>query len=112
MKVLKDRLEEVKDLRRQRGQTNDPNSSLRLLNANLSEIHQEEIQHSSMNRMDPIEEQFIDFVGQNEAGRVNISNIEKLNPQTQLPPSSALKNEFSVSIKEAEEDEVVAMLEN
>lgn len=51
-------------------------------------------------------------MGQNEAGRVNISNIEKLNPQTQLPPSSALKNEFSVSIKEAEEDEVVAMLEN
>jgi hypothetical protein len=52
-----------------------------------------------MHRMDPIEEEFIDFVGKNEAGRVNISNIEKHNSKLQLPPSSALKNELNTSIK-------------
>jgi hypothetical protein len=37
-----------------------------MLGANLSEIHGEEMQHNtSLNRMDPIEEEFIDFVSKN-----------------------------------------------
>lgn len=43
-KVLREKIEEVKEILRQRGNTqanSDPNISMRLLGANLSEIHEE-----------------------------------------------------------------------
>ena len=59
--------------------SSDPNISMRLLGANLSEIHQEEIQHdSSMHRMDPIEEEFIAAESKGEGqNKINISKIEE-----------------------------------
>lgn len=59
--------------------SSDPNISIRLLAGNLSEIHEEEIQHdSSIHRMDPIEEEFIDFVSKGQGqNKINISKIEE-----------------------------------
>lgn len=55
-----------------------------------------------MNRMDPIEEEFIDFVSKNEAGKINISKIENhidINKGQKKP-----KFRHELSLKEAEED--------
>lgn len=108
---MKEKIEEVKEILKQRGNTqtsSDPNISLRLLGANLSEIHEEEIQHdSSMHRMDPIEEEFIDFVSKGQGhNKINISKIEGHNIREK---KASVKGEI---LKENEEDEVVAMLEN
>jgi hypothetical protein len=49
-----------------------------MLGANLSEIHEEEIQHnSSLQPMDAIEEEFIDFVSKGGPSKINISKIEE-----------------------------------
>ena len=111
-RVARQKMEGAREARRQRGAnaaSSDQNISIRL-GTNLSEIH-EEIHHNEIVQMGPIEEEFIDFVNTGQgASKINISKIEDY---------GALKGEKKVSLKgdsdalkQTEEDEVVAMLEN
>jgi hypothetical protein len=50
--------------------------------------------------MDPIEEEFIDFVSKNnEASKINISKIEKNNVKEEKKVYKFNKNELNTSIK-------------
>lgn len=61
--------------------------------------------------MDPIEEEFIDFVSNNnENSQINISKI--IDKQTNKHYATVNHKQLNSSQKELEEDEVVAMLEN
>lgn len=99
IKLVKEKIEEIREIKKQKHSLSltvpsDVNISMRLLGANLSEIHEEEIQHNiSLNRMDPIEEEFIDFVSKNnEAGKINISKIEKNTGKEEQKKGNKFKN--------------------